>query len=165
MRGVRRSGWPDPSALAHVETDESEAQQAAGCAAVLWMEIRQGIARRRAHEARYRHKSSETAPIVPNVPVHVSDASARATLWKWHRRLLALDFDTAPEGFELQRWRQLCDDPWWLNENFASQLVRKGWSAHDIFGVLPWRPDDGVLLDRPQGARDLQLNGRGPAFR
>ena len=94
----------------------------------------------------------------------ISEGEARATLGEWHRHLTALDFDTAPNGFTFKRWRQLCFDSWWLYEGYASQLVREGWSAHDVFGVLPWREGGGVLLDRLQGARNLKLDGSGRAF-
>lgn len=81
-------------------------------------------------------------------------------LQEWHAHLAPLDFDTAPDGFTLQRWRQLHGDSWWLYENFASRAIRDGWSAHDLFGVLPWRSGWGGLCDRLQGARNLKMEGR-----
>ena len=94
----------------------------------------------------------------------ISQDKAADTLCDWDRYLLSLNFDTAPDEFTLNRWRQLVDDAEWIYEHFASQLVREGWSALDIFGVLPWREDGGVLLDRLQGARNLKLDGEGRAF-
>ncbi|MFZ1742503.1 MAG: hypothetical protein WAT93_06590 [Pontixanthobacter sp.] len=45
-----------------------------------------------------------------------------------------------------------------LYENYASRAVRNGWSAHDLFGVLPWHPGWGGLCDRLQGARNLKMD-------
>jgi len=110
-----------------------------------------------------RNDSPVSVPNVPIVPI-VPPRDPVAILREWHRHLSALDFDTPPVGFTPQRWRQLCEDAWWLYENFASQLVREGWSALDVFGVLPWREGGGVLLDRLQGARNLRLDDGGRAF-
>jgi hypothetical protein len=85
-------------------------------------------------------------------------------LQHWHGRLSALDPDQPPDGFTRNRWHQLVDDSHWLYSSFASQLVREGWSALDVCGVLPWREGGGVLLDRLQGARNLKLDGEGRAF-
>ena len=81
------------------------------------------------------------------------------TLREWHSLLAPLPFDSEPDGFTLPRWRQLHDDSWWLYENFASRAVRDGWSALDLFGVLPWRSGWGGLCDRLQGARNLKMAG------
>lgn len=62
------------------------------------------------------------------------------------------------------RWGQLLDDAEFIFNGFAHQLAREGWSALDVFGVLPWRKGGGVLLDRLQGARNLKLDGEGRAF-
>jgi hypothetical protein len=56
-------------------------------------------------------------------------------------------------------WQRACDDACWIYENFASRAARDGWSAHDLFGVLPWHPGWGGLCDRLQGARDLEMVG------
>jgi hypothetical protein len=95
---------------------------------------------------------------------HRTEAQARALLRDWHERIEGLDFNTAPAGMTLLRWRELVSDARWIYENHASQLAREGWSSHDVFGVLPWRPGGGVLLDRLQGARDLRLDGQGRAI-
>ena len=81
------------------------------------------------------------------------------TLREWHSRLAPLDFDAAPDGFTLNRWRQLHGDSWWIYENFASRAVRDGWSARDLFGVFVPRPGWGGLCDRLQGARNLEMEG------
>jgi hypothetical protein len=110
-----------------------------------------------------RNASSDSAPSVASVP-SVLPLDPRATLRDWHRHLSALDFDTAPEGSTLNRWRQLVEDAEYIYTGFGSQLVREGWSVLDVFGVLPWREGGGVLLDRLQGARNLKLDGEGRAF-
>lgn len=94
----------------------------------------------------------------------ISENDARAILREWHGHLSGLDFNTAPDGLTLKRWRQLVDDAGYIYEGFGSQLVREGWDALDIFGVGLWRPDGVVLLDRLQGARNLLLDGEGRAF-
>lgn len=113
------------------------------------------------HNRHDRHESpgdDAVVPVVPIVPVAPFQDPARV-LKVWHSHLSALDFNRAPEPFELNRWRQIVEDAHWLYETWAAQLVRDGWSAHDIFGVLPWLPGGGVLLDRLQGARNLKLEG------
>lgn len=114
------------------------------------------------HNRHNEHNSRDDEPIVPNVPIVPglpSETSARATLRYWHGRLSALDFDTAPDGIDMRRWRQLCGDSWWIYENFAARAVRDGWSGHDLFGVLPWHTGWGGLCDRLQGARNLKMAG------
>ena len=101
-------------------------------------------------------------PFVPNVPI-VSKApplNPTSILKGWHAQLAPLDFDHAPDGFALNRWRQLHGDSWWIYENFASRAVRDGWSAHDLFGVFVPHPGWGGLCDRLQGARNLKMEGR-----
>lgn len=97
-------------------------------------------------------------------PRAISETQARTTLRHWHGRLRALDPLAPPEGFTMGRWQDLCDDSWWLYETWASQLVREGWSAQDVFGVVPLLPTGGVLLDRLRGARNVKLDGEGRAF-
>lgn len=83
---------------------------------------------------------------------------APASLRSWHRHLSALDDCAAPLGFSLNRWQLLCDDACWIYENFASVAVRNGWSANDLFGVLPWHRGWGGLCDRLDGARNLKMD-------
>ncbi len=61
-------------------------------------------------------------------------------------------------------WQQACDDACWIYENFASRAVRDGWSAHDLFGVLPWHLGWGGLCDRLAGARNLKMEGERAAW-
>lgn len=97
---------------------------------------------------------------------HRYSGNPAATLRDWHRYLAALDFNTAPAGFALNWWRQTCDDAHWIYEHFASRAVRVGWSAHDLFGILPWHPGWGGLCDRIRGARNLKMevDGRKAAW-
>ena len=82
-----------------------------------------------------------------------------ATLREWHSHLAPLDFNSAPDGFTLQRWRELHGDSWWIYENFASRALGDGWSAHDLFGVFVPRLGWGGLCDRLKGARNLKMAG------
>lgn len=124
------------------------------------------------HAEDNRDNRANSPPIVPIVPIvppvdhskRPTEREARAILDEWHARIEGLDFNTAPAGMTLPRWQGLVSDARWIYENHASQLAREGWSSHDVFGVLPWRPGGGVLLDRLQGARDLRLDGQGRAI-
>ena len=98
-----------------------------------------------------------SGPIVPIVPKAPSNPSA--ILREWHRHLSAIDDCRAPAGFSIMWWQQACDDAFWIYEHFASRAVRDGWSAHDLFGVLPWHPVWGGLCDRLNGARNLAIGG------
>jgi len=92
---------------------------------------------------------------VPNVPP-VDPATA---LREWHARLSGLDPLAPPAEFDAGRWGQLVDDACWLYQGFASRAVRDGWSALDLFGVLPARPGWGGLVDRLRSSRDLKMTG------
>lgn len=108
------------------------------------------------HNRHVRHESSEAAPIapiVPNVP-----ANPARDLRLWHAKLSRLDDCNAPEGCKAW-WQQACDDSFWIYENFAGQAVRDGWSANDLFGILPWHPGWGGLACRLRGARNLKMEG------
>lgn len=90
----------------------------------------------------------------------ISESQARATLRHWHGRLRVLDPLVPPAAFDRARWETLRDDSWWIYENFASQAVREGWSALDLFGVLPFDHKLGGLVARLQGARNLKMSGQ-----
>lgn len=92
-------------------------------------------------------------------PRAISGTQARATLRHWHGRLRALDPYGPPEGFTLNCWVTLVDDAHWLYENFCSQAVRDGWSALDLFGVLPHAVEYGGLVARLRGVRNLKMEG------
>ena len=92
-------------------------------------------------------------------PRPISDAQARATLRHWHGHLRVLDPYAPPRAVDGARWQDLRDDSWWIYENFASQAVRDGWSALDLFGLLPWDNKLGGLVARLRGARNLKMAG------
>lgn len=102
-----------------------------------------------------RINRNDSPPIVPNVPI-VPTNPARV-LKLWHGKLSALDHLVSPERWTLNRWLDTVDASLWLYETFASQLVREGWTAADLFGVLPTYPGEGGLADRMGNARNLKL--------
>lgn len=105
--------------------------------------------------------SPEDRTIVPIVPiVPQAPTNPAAILWEWHGHLVAIDDCNAPAGFSIMWWQQACDDARWIYENFASRAMWDGWSAHDLFGVLPWFPGWGGLCDRIKGARNLKMAGQ-----
>ncbi len=101
------------------------------------------------------------APFVPIVPIvpEVLPRDPVSVLREWHGHLVAIDDCHARAGFSIMWWQQACDDAHWIYENFASRAVRDGWSAHDLFGVLPSYPGWGGLCDRIKGARNLKMAG------
>ena len=104
-------------------------------------------------------KPPAEAPFVPYVPIVPKAMSNPASLLrKWHSQLVMLDDCLAPSGFQLGWWQQACDDARWVYEGFASRAVQDGWSAHDLFSVLPWRHGWGGLCDRLRGARNLKMD-------
>jgi hypothetical protein len=101
------------------------------------------------------------APFVPIVPIvpKAPPINPAPVLRDWHHHLVAIDDCRAPDGQSIMWWQQACDDARWIYENFASRAVREDWSAHDLFGVLPWHPGWGGLCDRLKGARNLKMAG------
>lgn len=97
-------------------------------------------------------------PIVPIVP-GVSIEPAKV-LKEWREGLSCLDVHAVPEGIDRHDWWQKCDDAFWIYNNFAPRAVRDGWSANDLFGVMPIRPGWGGLCDRLRGARNLKMAGQ-----
>jgi hypothetical protein len=111
-------------------------------------------------------KGTGELPTKPTKPGSVSLVSASpgrfqkdyARLLKlWHGKLTALDHLTSPPHWSLGRWLDTVDASLWLYETFAAQLVREGWTAADLFGVLPAYPGEGGLADRMGTARNLKL--------
>lgn len=121
-----------------------------------------------------RSSASEKSPkTVVEHPEHVehragskptSKQEIRTTLNALHRRLSALDPYEVPKAFTLNRWASLVHDCWWLYETHCSRLVREGWSAIDLFGVVPGRAGQGGLANRLYGARNVLFDERGRAF-
>lgn len=78
-------------------------------------------------------------------------------LREWHSKLEPLACLPAPECLERERWCELVGDAWWIYERFGSQLVRQGWSALDIFGIVPGETHLGGIIARLYGSRNLKL--------
>ena len=90
-------------------------------------------------------------------PAPIDERIAVARLKEWHGRLSRVDEFCPPQGWARKDWLRLVDSALWLYENFASQAVREGWSALDLFGYLPALPGCGGLADRLRDARNLKL--------
>jgi hypothetical protein len=106
-------------------------------------------------------KPTSEAPFVPFVPIvpKALPFNPASLLREWHGHLVAIDDCHAPAGYSIMWWQQACDDARWIYENFAARAVRDGWSAHDMFGILPWRLGWGGICDRLRGARNLKMDG------
>ena len=111
------------------------------------------------HNRHDRHNSGPDRPIVPIVPiVPARPALDPARLFKsWQAGVGALSADHPLHGLETQRWRQLLGDARWLLEHFGQQAARDGWSALDLFGVLPGRDAWGGIADRLRSSRSLVM--------
>jgi len=121
-------------------------------------ELRSYLAQSDAAEALTKPTKGGSVSFVGSLPERVSDFRAGSILREWHRYLSALDDCYAPDGLKLRQWQTLCDDACWIYENFASGAIRYGWSASDLFGVLPWHLGWGGLCDRLAGARNLKMD-------
>ena len=104
-----------------------------------------------------KDKTQPKAAIVPFVP-NVPEAVAVRRLDDWCVRLNKIDAFTSPPGWTLDQWLRAVDASTWLFENFAEQAVRSGWSALDLFGVLPKHNGVGGLADRIGDARNLKMS-------
>ena len=113
---------------------------------------------------------SDSAPVVENAKSAALPATPattatnwteppRITLARWHEKIVALDDDRPPDGFNRRRWLNFLDDAVYVYEGFASVAVRAGWDAADLFGCRPGVPHRGGLVDQLQGARSLKLDG------
>jgi hypothetical protein len=112
-----------------------------------------------------RAQDSGTVGLIPGQHAGQSgildERIAVAKLREWHAHLSKLDVHDPPEGFDQMRWGTLVHDCWWLYETHASRLVRDGWSAMDLLGVLPSYRGWGGLADRLQGARNVLFDDQG----
>jgi hypothetical protein len=68
-----------------------------------------------------------------------------------------LDATMALHGLDTTRWGQLLRDADWLLDNFAARAAQDGWSAADLFGVLPGHDAWGGIADRLRGSRSLVM--------
>ena len=81
--------------------------------------------------------------------------SPTALLKECGRALAGVDPHKPPDAYGLGRWLTLVDDAFWLFDQFGAQAVRDGWSAADLFGVLPGHDAWGGIADRLRGSRSL----------
>lgn len=79
------------------------------------------------------------------------------TLKDWRSSLHRVSLDRAHHGLARARWGQLIDDADWLLEHFGQQVAGDGWSALDLFGVLPGRDAWGGIADRLRSSRSLVM--------
>jgi hypothetical protein len=86
-----------------------------------------------------------------------NDQDASGRLAEWRDGLQTLDPGRALHGLAPSRWRVLVDDADWLFEQFAAAAARDGWSAADLFGVLPDHDGWGGVADRLRGSRSLVM--------
>lgn len=105
-----------------------------------------------------RDDSPGIAPNGPFVPIVSHSIDASRALKLWHSHLAPLDAENAREGCR-EWWGRAVRDSHWIYENYTGQAVRDGWSAHDLFGILPAHPTWGGLTARLRGARDLKMSG------
>ena len=87
----------------------------------------------------------------------ISEKAQRERQREWRVQLAGLDPWRPVAGIEGQRWRNLCEDAFWIFEKFGEPAARDNWSGLDLFGVLPVKPYWGGLADRLRGARNLKL--------
>ena len=61
----------------------------------------------------------------------------------WAEGFARLDLVKPPEGFDERRWRQVVDDGGrFLDGGWAERAAALGWSALDVFGAHPVKPND-----------------------
>ena len=82
-----------------------------------------------------------------------------AMVKEWRGNLARLDVVQPGHRLERGRWGQLLADADWLLDNFSEQASRDGWSALDLFGVLPGRDGWGGIADRLCASRSLVMGG------
>lgn len=104
--------------------------------------------------------SEPIGAIVPNVP-----ANPARTFREWSAALARLDLKSPLHGLTRSRWGHLVDDADWLLEHFGQQAAREGWSALDLFGVLPGRDAWGGIADRLRSSRSLVMSADRAAWR
>ena len=108
-----------------------------------------------------RNDRNNRPPSVPNVPSgpSVSPLDPVRALRAWAAALQSLDREKPLHGLDRLRWCQLVGDAEWLLASFGQQAARDGWSACDLFGVLPGRDGWGGIADRLRASRSLMMSG------
>jgi hypothetical protein len=77
----------------------------------------------------------------------------------WRTELERLDWQQPLHGLGELRWRRLIEDSLWVLDRFGEQAARDGWSARDLFGVLPGHDAWGGVADRLRASRSLMFSG------
>jgi hypothetical protein len=99
-------------------------------------------------------------------PTPVSETLAPSSVVRtWRAALDGLDRETPLHGLDAQRWRELLRDARWLLDHFVQQAARDGWSAADLFGLLPGHDGWGGVADRLQGSRSLVMTADRASWR
>ena len=104
--------------------------------------------------------SEPIGAIVPKVP-----ANPARTFREWSAALARLDLKSPMHGLPVGRWGVLVEDADWLLEHFGPQAAADGWSAADLFSVLPGRDGWGGIADRLRGSRSLVMSADRAAWR
>lgn len=86
-----------------------------------------------------------------------SRQSGAETFDLWRGGLARLAVTEPLHRLDARRWGQLLDDADWLLDGFGQQAARDGWSAADLFGVLPDHDAWGGVADRLRGSRSLVM--------
>ena len=79
----------------------------------------------------------------------------------WCTALARLDATRPPAGIALAWWQTVLADALWIARNHGEAASAFGWSASDLFGIMPQLgPTNGGLADRLDGARRLAFTAR-----
>lgn len=102
-----------------------------------------------------RDNRANSPPIVPFSPIVLQ--APEGVLRDWHGKLKRLDPRVVPAELSGSEWSLLCEDAWWLYENFAAVAIRQGWDAHGLFGVRAGYPAGGGLAHALEGCRNVVM--------
>lgn len=89
----------------------------------------------------------------------ISEEQAREALKFWHSRLSTIDALKPPACMSSAEWEDLCDDAFYIYENFGSYAVRNGWRADGLFGVRVDYAPGGGLAQVLRRSRTLMFDG------
>lgn len=126
-----------------------------------WRDVARSVREREGWDNRAnRDDSPPIAPIVPIVP-----ANPARTLREWSAALARVDPRNPLHDLPRLRWGRLIADVEWLLEGFGQQAAVDGWSALDLFGVLPGRDGWGGIADRLCASRSLLMTADRASWR
>jgi hypothetical protein len=86
-----------------------------------------------------------------------NEQESLSRLTAWRTGLQSLHPARPLYGLAQGRWGVLVDDADWLFKQYALAADRDGWSAADLFGVLPGHDAWGGIADRLRGSRSLVM--------